>query len=209
MISTDVKNDITRRLLLTSAASTTLMSLAGCASSFGSSHDSDDDSHDEHEEDGDTDHQGHDVTVPDGPSGSATVSMETQDGQSHYDPHIVWVESGGTVTFETESGHHTATAYHPENDSPNRVPKDASAWDSGTVTADDDPYERTFEVTGIHDFFCKPHQAQGMIGTVIVGEPGHAEQPGLAAPQEDLSEDAQSKIQSLNDAVLEKIDSHN
>ena len=200
-----MKNDRTRRRLLASVAGTTLFSFAGCIGGIGGG--GDNDSHDGHEEKTDGDHHG--ATVPDGPSESATVTMKTEDGKSHFVPHIVWVHGGGTVTFETESGNHTATAYHPENDSPRRVPEDAPAWDSGIVTADDGPYERTFEATGIHDFYCEPHHAQGMVGTVIVGEPENADQPGLSEPQQELPDDARSKIETLNDAVLEGVDSLN
>lgn len=191
--------------MLASITSATVAGLAGCAADSGSDHSSD--GHNEHETESNESNHSHGVTVPDGPSESATVIMKTKDGKSHFEPHVVWVRSGGTVTFETESGTHTATAYHPQNDSPRRVPENATAWDSGTVTADDEPYEQTFEVTGIHDFYCKPHQAHGMLGTVIVGEPENSDQAGLAKPQGDLPDEARSKIEALNEAVIEGVDS--
>lgn len=202
-------NKNTRRQLLVSTASATLVGLAGCTSGSETNHtgDNHDDSHGKTETENNGDHHGHGVTVPDGPSETATVKMKTKDGKSHFEPHVVWVQNGGTVTFQTESGTHTATAYHPENNSPQRIPENATGWDSGMKSADDEPYKKTFTVTGIHDFYCKPHQAQGMIGTVIVGKPKKTEQPGLADPQTDLPADARSKIETLNKAVIQGVDS--
>lgn len=136
-----------------------------------------------------------------------TVAMETRDGEPHYSPHIIWIESGGTAIFDTKAGTHTATAYHHGNGTVDRVPVDAPAWDSGTVTAEDEPYKRTFDVPGVHDFYCIPHEGQGMVGTVIVGEPENTDQPGLAKPQDELSSGAYSKIETLNDTVLGEVDS--
>lgn len=186
-----------------------LAGVAGCTGNFVTGRQNGDsaDSHDGHATKKDQGGHGHGITVPNQPAHSATVTMKTRDGSSHFEPHVVWVERGGNVTFETESGTHTATAYHPENDSPRRVPDGAPPWDSGNLTVDDGPYERTFEVTGIHDFYCRPHQAQGMVGTVIVGQPQNADQAGLSEPGEELPDSARSKIQVLNDAILDNVDS--
>lgn len=31
---------------------------------------------------------------------------------------------------------------------------------------------QTFSVTGVYDYFCKPHEMAGMVGRIVVGEPG-------------------------------------
>lgn len=54
--------------------------------------------------------------VPRGPASHAEVAMLSADGGHHFDPHVVWVEKGGTVTWTLESGAHSTTAYHPSND---------------------------------------------------------------------------------------------
>lgn len=67
---------------------------------------------------------------------------------------------------------HTATAYHPVNDDrARRIPAGAEPWDSGYLL----PGE-TFSITlgkvGIYDYFCIPHEMAGMVGRIIVGQPG-------------------------------------
>lgn len=123
--------------------------------------------------------------------------MTTTDGESHFEPHVVWVEAGGTVTWRLESGSHSATAYHPDNSDPRRIPQGAAAWDSSVVSEQGVTFEHTFEPPGVYDYFCRPHESVGMVGSVLVGRPDDGG-PGLAAPQSDLPAATAEKVRSLN-----------
>jgi len=68
------------------------------------------------------------------PTETAQVDMITKDGTYHFTPHVARVKVGGTVTFHNESGSHSATAYHPDNDQPRSVPDGAASWDSGLLS---------------------------------------------------------------------------
>ncbi|WP_318567578.1 cupredoxin domain-containing protein [Salinigranum marinum] len=136
-----------------------------------------------------------------GPFEHATVNMQTTSSGQHFHPHVAWVEPGGTVTFVNESGTHTATAYHPDNDKPQRVPDGAEPFDSGLLTEEGATWEHTFETEGVYDVYCEPHEQLGMIGTVVVGKPDPHDQPGLADPQSEMSGEVASKVQRLNEQV--------
>lgn len=194
----------TRRRFLTSTGVAATIGLAGCAGSPSS--DADEHGHDENTSGSDNaTHAGsHDASL-DGPSTSATVSMVSGDNGTHFEPHVAWIEEGGTVTWELTSGSHTTTAYAAENDAPQRIPESAEAWDSGTLSEEGATFEHTFETVGVYDYYCAPHEGAGMIGSVIVGEPGTEGQPALQAPQDDLPDEARQKIESLNQTVTEAL----
>lgn len=192
-------NERTRRRFLTGAGVAVALGFAGCT---GSSNQGDGD---EDDSSGDGHSDAHGASL-DGQSASATVTMTTNDGGEHFEPHIVWVEPGGSVTWELDSGSHTTTAYAEETDKPQRIPDEASAWDSGTVSEEGATFEHTFETPGVYDYLCLPHETTGMIGTVIVGDPDTESQPGLQSPQEELPDEAAKKIESLNQQVTEALD---
>lgn len=137
---------------------------------------------------------------------SATVAMlATSDGAQIFDPDVVWLAPGGTITWVNESGTHSSTAYAPANDKPNRIPEGAESWDSGILTGQGAEFSQTFETAGVYDYYCLPHEALGMVGTVVVGEPGAEGQPGLAPPQSDLPEGARTELERLNGVVAEQL----
>lgn len=141
------------------------------------------------------------------PAESATVTMATTDGGTHFEPHVVRVKPGGTVTWKLESGSHSTTAYHSDNDAPLRMPEEAKPWDSGTLSEAGATFEHTFEIEGVYDYFCIPHQATGMLGTVVVGDPDLDGQPGMQPPQGGLPDAAAEKIEELNAKVREALGS--
>ena len=95
-----------------------------------------------------------------------------------FDPVGLLVEPGTTIRWLLESGVHTATAYHPANDRPLRIPEGAEPWDSGYLLDPGATFEVTLEVEGVYDFFCVPHEAAGMVGRIVVGRPaGPATEP--------------------------------
>lgn len=137
----------------------------------------------------------------DGPSDHAEVKMQTLDSGHHFHPHVAWVTPGGTVTFHNVSGTHTATAYHPNNGKPRRVPEGVEPFDSGILSEAGATFEHTFEKEGVYDIYCEPHETVGMIGSIVVGKPDPHSQPGLAEPGSEMPERAGSKIRQLNEQV--------
>ncbi|WP_254545649.1 cupredoxin domain-containing protein [Halomarina pelagica] len=159
--------------------------------------DSHDGSHEENESHDDGHEHGHGGAVGE-PVDLAEVGMaSTSDGQ-HFEPHVVWVNRGGTVRWTNESGAHSTTAYHPDNDKPRLVPEGAQSWDSGVLTEAGAEFEHTFATEGVYHYYCTPHESLGMIGSVIVGKPDPHDQPALGEPPAELSATARKKIKELN-----------
>lgn len=123
------------------------------------------------------------------------------DGSNRYDPEIVHVEVGGTVTWTNVVRNHSATAYAPEHDYPRRIPADAAAWDTGVLVEEGASASHTFEVPGVYDYYCTPHEPLGMVATVVVGDPDPADRPGLKPPGDGRSDATASKIRALNAKV--------
>jgi plastocyanin len=122
---------------------------------------------------------------PDDLQSSATVRATRLDsdqgaGQYVFSSAIVWVEGGATVTWNVETGSHSITAYHADNDRVTRIPDGGAAFDSGTLGAGE-TFEHTFETTGVHNYFCRPHEGLAMVGVVVVDEPAGG--PGAAPPE--------------------------
>ena len=133
------------------------------------------------------------------PTATAEVAVNTTDnGESHFGPHVVRVETGGTVEWVLESGSHTATAYHPENDQPQLVPEGSEPWDSGTLSETGETFEHTFDTEGVYHYYCVPHETGGMIASVIVGEPDAHDQPALEDPPADKPDTVRAKLEELN-----------
>lgn len=124
-----------------------------------------------------------------GSVGSNTIMMVTEGSGYYFDPIGLSVESGETVTFEIQSGSHSATAYKEGTSSASvtRIPDEAEAFNSETLSEQGATYEHTFETTGTYDYFCIPHKTLGMVGRIVVGEPdGPAE--GSMPPDGDVPE---------------------
>ena len=193
---------ITRRRLLTIAGSSAVgVGSAGCLGlTDGGSEDGGQDNSSQNDEAAEPENHSHEEDVND-PVSHADVAMLTDEEGHHFEPHVVWVEAGGTVTWTNESGSHTATAYHPEFDTTLRMPESSEPWDSGMFSEEGKTFEHTFEVEGVYDYFCVPHEHRGMVGSVIVGDPDPHDQPGLADPQEGLPEEAREVLINLNEQV--------
>lgn len=121
--------------------------------------------------------------------GTSTVAMITDGNEYYFDPIGLFVEQGATVTWTNESGAHSSTAYQDGNGSAEttRIPEDAVAWDSGTLSEEGATFEHTFETTGTFDYFCIPHKMLGMIGRIVVSEPGGPAE-GSMPPDGDVPE---------------------
>jgi plastocyanin len=201
--------DLTRRRLVQLTGTGLALSLAGCTAGG---------SGDEETTSNTTTQSGGETTTaetttseptpedPTEPQSSATVEMWTKGDSTGFRPDIVWVEKGATVKWKQVSGVHSTTAYHLEYDQPTRIPDEAEPWDSEVLVDKGMEFEHTFDVEGVYDYFCTPHEKVGMIGTVIVGNPSPEGQPGLEPPQDMLPEAAIEKIKELNkrtNAILE------
>lgn len=209
----------TRRRFLAGVSFATTIGLAGCTapSSTGQSQTTEQapqsttnestSSDPSHSTDGENAHSSDHGSTPDGPRSSATVTMKTNSEGTHFEPHIVWVEQGGSVTWELANGSHSTTAYANGNETPQRIPDDASSWDSGTLSEQGKTFEHTFETAGVYDYYCTPHEATGMLGSIIVGKPTPDGQPALAPPQDGLPGEAKKKLEALNSSVTQALKS--
>lgn len=88
-----------------------------------------------------------------------TVSVGAGEGLA-FGPAGVWVDTDTTVLFEWtgEGGNHNVVG-------------DDNDLDSGTAVGEAGVnYEYTFEESGIYKYYCVPHQGQGMLGAIAVGD---------------------------------------
>ncbi|EMA50717.1 plastocyanin/azurin family copper-binding protein [Halococcus salifodinae] len=110
-----------------------------------------------------------------GGGGTTTVEVGAGSGTS-FGPEEATVAPGGTVVWEWtgEGGAHNVVA-------------DDGAFDSGSPEEGSDiTFEHTFEETGEFAYHCAPHEAVGMVGTIVVQEGGASsgggESSGPAVP---------------------------
>lgn len=106
--------------------------------------------------------------------GESTVEMRES---QRFEPSPLRVTQGTTVTFVNESSQaHTVTAYE------DGIPGGADYFASGDfeseadarealaegIIGQEESFEVTFDVAGTYEYFCIPHEEQGMTGVVIV-----------------------------------------
>lgn len=111
---------------------------------------------------------------------AATVEIkviQTPDGATYFDPSGLHIAPGDTVRWVQMSGYHSITAYAPVNDNHElRIPAAAKPWDSdillGHYPKSGSTFEHVFTVEGVYDYYCKPHEMAGMVGRIVVGQPG-------------------------------------
>ena len=88
-----------------------------------------------------------------------------------FGPRIVNVEPGGTVRWSVYGHRHDTTAYHPDNDRPQRIPDDVEPWASGSHSGNS-TFEWTFDVEGVYDYadtrtLCTSHETLGAVSLVV------------------------------------------
>ena len=100
--------------------------------------------------------------------------MTTKGSEYYFDPIGLFVESGDTVTWKIDSQAHSSTAYQSGNgpSEVTRIPDGAEAWNSEVLTEQGATFDHTFHVEGTYDYFCIPHKSLGMVGRIVVGNPG-------------------------------------
>lgn len=98
---------------------------------------------------------------------TVTVSME----DNFFDASNITVEPGTTVTWvQNGNNPHTTTSYD-------------GLWDSGMMAGGSGATSSyTFNEPGTYEYYCIPHESQGMVGTVTVTEGGAAAQQSVAQP---------------------------
>jgi plastocyanin len=111
------------------------------------------------------------------------IGMRGNSDGSHvwFDPVGLHIRPGQTMRWiNLDPGNsHTATAYHPKNfGRPLRIPKGAEPWDSDYLLPEE-TFSVTLTVKGISDFYCIPHEHAGMVGRIVVGEPGRSGADGF------------------------------
>jgi plastocyanin len=131
----------------------------------------------------------------------------------YFDPVGIHISPGQKVRWVQESGYHTTTAYHPSNGNHElRIPEGAEPWDSGVLQTQAPEKGSTFEYTftqeGVYDYFCRPHEAAGMVGRIVVGRPleGPGTRPFNYAPEKGwkpVPPGAQKEFPSVS-LILEK-----
>lgn len=99
------------------------------------------------------------------------IDMITEGSEFIFDPVGIWVEPGTTIRFVNVSDLHSATAYCEDNGKERRIPEGAECWDSGILTEEGATWEVTLTEEGVYDYYCIPHEAMGMVGRIIVGDP--------------------------------------
>lgn len=103
---------------------------------------------------------------PPSPNAATAVTM----GFESYSPATVTVRSGDTVEWQN-----TSLITHTVTDNPKlaekagdaSLPPGATAFDSGDIAAGQ-VYLRSFTVPGTYRYLCRHHEADGMLGTVVV-----------------------------------------
>jgi plastocyanin len=113
------------------------------------------------------------------------IRMQGNTDGSHvwFDPVGLRVEPGQTIRWiNLDPGNsHTATAYHPKNfERPQRIPEGAEPWDSDYLLPNES-FSVTLTVEGVYDFYCVPHEHAGMVGRIIVGQPGRSPAASVSA----------------------------
>jgi halocyanin-like protein len=97
-------------------------------------------------------------------SGAVTVDVgaSANDGAFGFAPPAVWVDPGTEVTWEWtgDGGAH------------NVVAEAGADFRSGDPTNEQGhTFTQTFEAANVVTYFCDPHEAMGMKGAIVVGEP--------------------------------------
>jgi len=116
---------------------------------------------------------------------SVVIRMQGNSDGSHvwFDPIGLRIEPGQAIRWlNVDPGNsHTATAYHPKYfERPQRIPEGAEPWDSGYLLPDESFFV-TLRLEGVYDFYCAPHEHAGMVGRIIVGQPGRSPGDSVSA----------------------------
>lgn len=120
------------------------------------------------------------ATIEPEPDPTATSEPDDGDdeGEEHiisivdnaFDPDEIEIAPGDTITWVNDGGQMHTSTLDPEiaRDPENAVlPDGAETWDSGDMEPGDE-FSITLDVPGEYIYFCRPHEALDMIGTIVV-----------------------------------------
>ncbi|QLG63132.1 plastocyanin/azurin family copper-binding protein [Halorarum salinum] len=96
--------------------------------------------------------------------GESEVTVDVGGGGSGlaFLPTGMWIDAGTTVTFEWSSGGHNVLF--------EETPSEASVSGHEAIEGEGFSFQITFDAGGIYKYYCEPHQQQGMLGAIAVGE---------------------------------------
>lgn len=92
--------------------------------------------------------------LTDNPGGSGKTMV--------FSPRILRIAPGDSVTFKPVQGPHSCLS------TPGMIPEGADGW-RGQIGK---PVTVTLSKPGYYGYHCLPHRSMGMVGLVIVGQPG-------------------------------------
>jgi plastocyanin len=134
-------------------------------------------------------------------NGIVIIDMYMTGSKSYSDPVGIHVEPGTTIRFVNRTGMHSATAYHPDNGFPHRIPPQAQSWDTGLMTRRNESFEVTLTVEGVYDYLCILHEAAGHVGRIVVGDP----QAFLPPDDRDLPASVRNALPSVDLIVSNRV----
>ena len=93
-----------------------------------------------------------------GASFEVKMLNQGQDGVMVFEPSLLKINVGDTVTFKaTDAAHNSASI-------PGMIPNGASSW-NGDLSRD---ISVTFDVPGVYGYQCTPHAMMAMVGVIQV-----------------------------------------
>lgn len=121
-----------------------------------------------------------------------------------YDPCGLYIDPGDTVKFSYTTPHHTITAYHPARGEMRRVPEGVPPFSSAVLNAGA-YWLYTFEIPGVYDLYCGPHEAFGHVMRVVVGTTeGYEPLPDpCAAPPEETPTETEPPTETATPTATE------
>jgi plastocyanin len=99
-----------------------------------------------------------------------TAAVSTTDDPYTFQPSILTIPAGTTVTWTNTAGdQHTVTDDPSKavNSADAALPAGAQAWDSGPLMHGQ-THTHTFSAPGTYKYFCTIHESFGMLGTITV-----------------------------------------
>lgn len=109
--------------------------------------------------------------------GETAGDLVTMTGDRRFEPEAITVSKGDTVSFSNDSEEpHSVTAYE------GRIPSGASYFSTGGLSSEErargdvsktliqkgDTFELKLTEPGVYEYFCIPHESQGMKGQIVV-----------------------------------------
>ena len=105
-----------------------------------------------------------------GGANSAPAPTITMTNALRFEPATLSIQKGTTVTWRNTTGTiHTVTddLGKAANKADAALPSGAQPWDSGNINPGE-TFQHTFDTPGTYEYFCTPHEAAGMVGTITV-----------------------------------------